>query len=87
MRIAGQTGVDKDGFAVFPDYETGYRALLNQVNVNLRRGMNLNEFFGGKQGVYPGYASQSAGNDPREYAASVADELGIDPSAPLASYQ
>jgi len=67
----------------YPDYQTGWNALLNQVNLNISRGLNLNEFFGGVAGGYPGYAPAAAGNDPMTYANNVAAAVGIDTTTPL----
>lgn len=74
-----------DGYAQFPDPETGWRALRRQVELNIGRGLNLNEFFSGKPGVYPGYAPAADANNPRHYAATVAGWLGISPDVPLAA--
>ncbi len=72
-----------DGYVRFPDAETGWRALRRQVELNIARGLNLYEFFGGKPGVYPGYAPAADGNQPRTYAATVAGWLGISADQPL----
>lgn len=79
----GAIGTDPRGYAVFPDDETGFAALQNQVALNIGRGLTLNEFFGGKPGVYPGYAPAADQNKPQQYAATVAGWLGIDPNAVL----
>jgi hypothetical protein len=71
------------GFAIFRDYDAGWNALLNQVRRNVNSGLNLNQFFAGKPGVYAGYASAEAGNKPLEYAAAVAEQLGVDARTPL----
>jgi hypothetical protein len=78
----GQTGTDAQGYAIFPDYQTGWNALLNQVQVNVNRGLTLDEFFAGGQG-YPGYAPAADSNLPYQYAATVGGWLGVDPSVPL----
>lgn len=44
----------------------------------------MREFFGGKEGVYPGYAPATDNNDPEKYAAFVAARLGVSPDTPLA---
>lgn len=44
------------GFRVFPSANDGWIALRHQVLLNINRGLTLNEFFLGKEGVYPGYA-------------------------------
>ncbi len=79
----GQSGTDANGYAIFPDYQTGFAALERQVDINIGRGLSLDEFFGGKPGVYPGYAPSGDSNDPGKYSQVVAGWLGIDPNTPL----
>jgi hypothetical protein len=79
---AGQP-VDSRGFRIFPDYQSGEAALQSQIDLNVSRGLSLNEFFGGKPGVYGGYAPASDANNPSGYASTVAGWLGIDPTVPL----
>ncbi len=76
----GATGVDSRGIAIFPDYATGENALTHQVDLNISRGLTLQEFFTGKPGVYSGY-DKTAPN----YGPTVAGWLGIDPNTPLGS--
>ena len=83
----GATGVDARGIAIFPDLATGEAALQHQVDLNIGRGLTLDEFFAGKPGVYAGYAPAADSNDPSSYAASVAGWLGIDPNTPLGALQ
>lgn len=71
------------GYVQFPDYATGMRALQTQVQRNIDRGLNLYEFFGGKPGVYAGYAPAADSNHPRTYAETVAGWLGIAPGSTL----
>jgi hypothetical protein len=78
----GQTGTN-GGYAVFPDMATGWAALDNQINLNISRGLTLEEFFAGKPGVYAGYAPSTDSNNPAGYAAFVASQTGIDPNTPL----
>jgi hypothetical protein len=73
-----------NGFVRFPDEETGWTALRGQVAKNIDRGLSLEEFFGGKAGVYPGYAPAADNNRPLTYARTVANWLGISSDAPLA---
>lgn len=82
----GQTGTN-GGFAVFPDYATGLAALDNQIQLNINRGLSTNQFFAGEPGVYAGYASAAAGNNPASYATYVSQQLGIDPDTPLNQVQ
>lgn len=72
-----------DGYARFPDYATGMNALRSQVQRNIDRGLTLQEFFGGKPGVYAGYAPAADANNPQSYARTVAGWLGISTDAPL----
>jgi len=78
----GQIGTN-GGFAVFPDMATGWAALDNQINLNISRGLTLNQFFGGLPGVYAGYAPSADSNNPSAYATFVANQVGIDPNTPL----
>lgn len=75
----------KSGILVkFCTPEDGQAALEQQIRYNTNRGLNLFEFFGGKPGVYSGYAPSGHGaNDPNAYANFVAANTGIDPNIPL----
>lgn len=77
----------RDGYAVFPTAQAGWDALQSQIEMNISRGLNLYEFFGGKPGVYAGYAPSADRNDPMNYADTVAGWLGIDPTVSLAQYR
>lgn len=83
--LPGMIGRDREGFAKFRDYDAGWNALLAQVQLNVNRGFNLNEFFAGKPGVYAGYAPAGDFNQPLDYAATVGGWLGIDPRRPLSA--
>ena len=83
----GQTGTDSRGFAIFPDYQTGYNALLNQEQLNIDKGLTLSQFFGGEPGVYAGYAPAADSNQPNVYTSNVASWLGIPSDVPLADLQ
>ena len=78
----GQIGTS-GGFAVFPDASTGWAALNNQVQLNIDRGLTLNEFFAGKPGLYAGFAPSADSNNPTQYAQFVAGRVGIDPNSPI----
>lgn len=71
------------GFAVFPTCEAGWAALRSQVQRNIDRGLTIEEFFGGKAGVYPGYAPAADANQPYVYAANVSGWTGIPLGVPL----
>lgn len=75
----------RDGYAVFPTPEAGWAALNRQVELNVSRGLTLRECFGGKPGVYAGYAPGRDANQPGQYAAYVAGQVGIPVDVPLLS--
>lgn len=71
------------GFAVFPSCDAGWAALRSQVGRNIDRGLTLEEFFGGKAGVYPGYAPAADANQPYLYASNVSAWTGIPLGVPI----
>jgi hypothetical protein len=81
--------------ATYPDLATGELMLDNQIQTNINRGLNLQQFFGGEPGVYPGYAPAPSaacgagckGNNPTNYANFVAGQIGADTSTPLSQLQ
>lgn len=79
----GQVGTSPNGLAIFPDMATGEAALENQVQLNINRGLTLEEFFAGKPGVYAGYAPAADSNQPNVYAANVSQWTGIPTDVPL----
>jgi hypothetical protein len=81
----GMIGVSSTGIAIFPDLATGEAALERQVQLNIDRGLTLDEFFGGKPGVYAGYAPAADSNRPYQYAANVAGWTGLPENVPLSS--
>ena len=74
------------GYAAFPTPEAGWNALRRQVQILIDMNLTLYEFFGGKPGVYSGYAPAADRNRPAHYAEFVASRVGIDPSTPLQQY-
>lgn len=72
-----------DGFCNFPTPAEGWTALRRQVEKNVGRGLTLYEFFGGKPGLYSGYAPDSDGNRSRHYAEFVAKRVQIPADVPL----
>lgn len=65
--------------AQFPSLDDGVQALKDLI-AKRAPGLTLREFFGGKPGVYTGYAPAGHGaNDPDVYARNVANALGISP--------
>ena len=77
----------KNGYAVFNAPEEGWAALRKQIQLNVNRGLTLEEFFCGKPGVYPGYAPSADSNDPANYARFVAGRAGIAVNQPITSFQ
>jgi hypothetical protein len=73
------------GYAQFDTDEDGWKALRRQVSRNIGRNLTMYEFFGGKPGVYPGYAPAADSNHPREYAEFVARQVGCQPDAVLST--
>lgn len=76
---AGQSGASQgaSGFAKFPDYSTGYQALLNQIQLYASRGMTI-------QDMMNVYAPAGQGsNNPVAYATTIAASLGVSPDTPL----
>lgn len=87
------TGEDKDGFAIFPDYETGFMALVRQVELacsgnsaayknpiwdaSLKTWRPMNIM-----DFFAVYDS-SYGDDPVAYATDVANELGVPTDTPI----
>jgi hypothetical protein len=70
---SGATGADSSGFAIFPSYQAGYQALLNQITLDASRGETIAQFTAK-------YAPASAGNDPTSYANTLATAAGLSPS-------
>ena len=71
------------GYAKFPTPAEGWNALRRQVEVNIGRGLTLYQFFGGKKGVYAGYAPAGDDNKPRHYAEYVASRVKVPADVPL----
>src|SRR6266481_1214960 len=73
------------GYVQFPDADTGWNALYTQVDKNIGRGLTLQEFFGGKTGVYGGYSptSDNPNNPAGSYEQYVATQTGIPATVPL----
>ena len=71
----GATG-SSGGYAVFPDYQTGYSALVNLIQSPSYWNLTLTQFF-------QKYAPAADNNNPAAYASSVAASLGVDPNTPL----
>jgi hypothetical protein len=74
----GATGQDPQGFAIFPDYQTGLTALDNQITLDASRGQTISQFTSI-------YAPASDGNNPTSYANSIASAAGLSPSDSLSA--
>ena len=73
LRSWGDRPINR-GFAQFPDESSGFKALRQQIDKNIfTRRLSLKEFFGGKLGVYSGYAPKADKNNPDKYAKFVMD--------------
>jgi hypothetical protein len=71
------------GYAKFSTLQDGWNALYQQIQLNIGRGLTLNEFFAGKPGVYAGYAPSVDSNSPLAYAQRVGSDVGIPVDVPL----
>lgn len=76
-----------NGYAYFDTPDQGWAALRRQIELNISRGLTLQEFFGGKSNVYAGYAPAADKNNPTGYAAFVAGRLGVPVNQPLPQIQ
>lgn len=79
LQFAGQAGATAgaNGFAVFPSYQAGYDALVNQINLYASRGLTVQQMMD----IYAPAAQ--TGNDPTAYANTVASAVGATPDTPL----
>lgn len=76
------------GFRRFETPTDGWERLINQIILNVNRGLNVREFFLGKEGVYPGYAPLGDNNaDVMEnYIKHIKDRTGFVENYPLQVY-
>ena len=76
--------VDEGGFSIFPDDETGWAKLREDIGNHANRwpGQSLGAFVGGDGTIngWTGYAPASDSNDPVAYAAALAKALGCEVS-------
>lgn len=80
LTYVGQAGATKDPnsqFAQFPNYDAGYQALLNQINLNASRGDSLIDF----TSIY--CPASIPGCNPTVYAQNIANATGLSPTDPL----
>lgn len=68
-------------FRIFGTAEEGWNALYSQINLNVSRGLTLEEFFLGKPGVYAGYSSTTS-----YYPSFVGQQTGLPLDKPLLSF-
>lgn len=71
----GQTGTDANGYAIFPDVQTGWDALYNQIALDAGRGATLQSF------IYK-YAPPSE-NNTQNYLGFLVSQLGVSSDTPL----
>lgn len=79
----GNIGKDKDGFAIFPDYETGFAALCRQLTAACSGRSKVYSPYDTLYRFFERYAPSSDNNKPREYAERVAHKLGISPETQI----
>lgn len=65
------------GFSYFPDYGTGYAALLHQIQVDAARGDTFYDL------TYS-WLGSGTGGDYKSYAETIAGSLGVDPNTRVA---
>jgi hypothetical protein len=77
----GQAGASPGagGFASFPTYDAGYQALLNQIQNYANRGLTIDQMMA----IYAPAGQGS--NNPSSYANTIANNLGVSTSTPVAT--
>ena len=75
----GATG-SNGGYAVFPNYQAGWNALLGLIQSSTYYGDTLSQFF-------QTYAPAADNNNPAAYAAGVAAQLGVDANTPISQLE
>lgn len=77
-------GFDKDGFAIFPDKETGMSAMQRQLRIDAGRGMTgtqmINKYAGRGDNTPLG---RKYPNNPEAYVDNVFTKAGLDPNKPI----
>jgi|SRR5271155_3592998 len=86
LMYAGQSGATKgtNGFAVFPTYQDGYNALLNQLNIYANQGLTINQMMAKYAPAYDNNGNPIPGNNPTLYASTIAGSLGVSPNTTVA---
>lgn len=80
LPIYGKVGRDKNNFAIFSDYITGWLYLSNLVKDKIKKNptWNFYQFFSN-------YAPDSDGNNSKQYAEVVAKKVGVSPNTVLST--
>lgn len=73
-----QLGLDSGGYAIFKDYETGWKALLFQLEIAVDGRSNVYKPSDTLLEFFSKYAPSSDNNHPETYAKFVANKLGVD---------
>ncbi len=68
-----------NGFAQFPDYQTGFNAGVTDVQTNIDSGLSLSSFIT----KYEGGPANVDNNNIAVYIANVASRTGLDPNVPM----
>lgn len=79
----GQIGLDEQGHAIFDTYESGWSALLRQLDLAFS---GQSAFYGPSMTLYEFFARYAEGNQ-RPYAEFVAAQLGVSPETTLGALQ
>jgi hypothetical protein len=88
LKFAGQAGAvgqDPDGFAIFDSFDSGWTALINQLQkyVNNFPNFSFTQITAHYLGIDPNNPQVTSQGNPFTYAASVAAALGVTTSATL----
>ncbi len=75
QRIWPNLPIDDKGFVIYPSYQAGYAALLNDLKIKVNRGMTLEQ-------LITMYAPPNE-NDTAGYIAMVAQQTGLPANVPL----
>jgi hypothetical protein len=80
-KSVGATGADADGFAIFPDAQTGQQATIKLLQSYGNRGFNTVSKIINRWSPANGEGNTSASTN--NYISYVANTLGVDPNTPL----
>ena len=75
----GSVGKDKDNFAIFPDFNTGWKALINQITIACN---GMSRVYSPEDTLltfFSKYAPKNDNNEPNSYCLFAAGKLGVDP--------